>query len=475
MVDSMVNSSLALNLFQLQGGDVVVLSEIFDRFAEESPVCVMARAAMENVLAPDRLDAIFARTAVRQRPSELLFSTVADLMSLVVCRIRPSMHAAFQTRDLGVTIKALYDKVKRVEPTVSQALVRDTAERMAAIVRHMGGQLPELLPGYRVKILDGNHLARTQRRLKVLRTKNVAPLPGHSLVVLDPVLMLAVDMFPCTDGHAQERSLLPEVLETVAAGEVWIADRNFCTTGFLSGIAERQAYFVIRQHGGSLNYELVGTRRKVGRTETGTVYEQQMHIQRPGNAPLVVRRVTLQLDQPTSNGDDEIHVLTNLPATIAATTVAGTYRERWTVEGAFQEMEAYLDGEIETLGYPQAALFAFSLALVSYNILSLLKAALRAAHGTEKIQQEVSGYYLADEVAGTWRGMSIILPPEYWTERFGRATPSAMATFLVRTAKQVQLAAYRKHPRAPKKKRTTIPKKNRRHGSTQRLLDENRH
>ena len=136
----------------------MVLSEVFDRFAEQSPICVMARAALENVLSPERLDAMFARTAVRQRPSELLFSTVADLMSMVVCRIRPSMHSAFQARDLGVTIKALYDKVKRVEPTVSQTLVRDTAQRMAAIIGHMGGQLPDLLPGYRVKILDGNHL-----------------------------------------------------------------------------------------------------------------------------------------------------------------------------------------------------------------------------------------------------------------------------------------------------------------------------
>jgi len=452
----------------------MVLSEVFDRFAEQSPICVMARAALENVLAPERLDAMFARTAVRQRPSELLFSTVADLMSLVVCRIRPSMHSAFQASDLGVTIKALYDKVKRVEPAVSQALVRDTAQRMAAIIRHMDGQLPDMLPGYHVKILDGNHLARTQRRLKVLRTKNVAPLPGHSLVVLDPALMLAVDVFPCPDGHAQERSLLPEVLETVAAGEVWVADRNFCTTGFLDGIAQRDAYFVIRQHGGCLNYELVGARKKVGCTETGTVYEQEMHIQRPGDAPLIVRRVTLQLNEPTTSGDDEIHVLSNLPATISATTVVEAYRQRWTVEGVFQEMEAYLDGEIETLGYPQAALFAFCLALVSYNLLSLLKAALRAAHGTEKIQQEVSGYYLADEVAGTWRGMAIILPADYWSDRFSREPPSAMATFLTRMAKRVRLAAFRKHPRAPKKSRTTVPKKNRPHTSTQRLLNENR-
>ncbi len=73
-------------------------------------------------------------------------------------------------------------------------------------------------------------------------------LPGHSLVVLDPELMLATDMIPCEDGHAQERSLSPEILKLVKERNVWIADRNFCTTVLLLGIAAQDAFFVIRQH-----------------------------------------------------------------------------------------------------------------------------------------------------------------------------------------------------------------------------------
>jgi hypothetical protein len=56
-------------------------------------------------------------------------------------------------------------------------------------------------------------------------------------------------------------------------------------------------------------------------------------------------------------------------------------------------LEATLNGEIDTLGYPKAALFAFCVALVSYNVMSTVKAALRAAHGAEAITEEVSGYY----------------------------------------------------------------------------------
>ena len=62
-------------------------------------------------------------------------------------------------------------------------------------------------------------------------------MPGHALVVLDPRLMLATDVILCEDGHAQERSLLDQIVPMVAPSDLWIADRNFCTTDFLFGIA----------------------------------------------------------------------------------------------------------------------------------------------------------------------------------------------------------------------------------------------
>jgi hypothetical protein len=89
--------------------------------------------------------------------------------------------------------------------------------------------------------------------------------------------MLVVDVFPCEDGHAQERSLLGEVLQTVNAKEVWIADRNFCTRGFLSGIAQRQAYFLIREHK-NLPWQALEPLLPVGETETGKVFEQPVQL-----------------------------------------------------------------------------------------------------------------------------------------------------------------------------------------------------
>jgi IS4 transposase len=454
----------------------MLLSEVFELFVKQSPVTVMVRATMENALSADRLDELFARMAVRQRPSELLFSLVADLMGTVVCGVRPSMHAAFQARseDVGVSLNAVYDKLKKIEPQVIRELVRETSARLAEVIDHAEGGLASWLPGYRVKILDGNHLPRSERRLKELRAANAAPLPGHSLVVLDPERMLAIDVFPCEDGHAQERSLLGQVLPTIEQGDLLVADRNFATMDFLGGVADRRAGFVIRQHGGSLRWELLGRRRRVDRIATGVVYEQAMHLLPEDGEPWQVRRVTVELDQPTRDGDGEIHILSNLPESVDACQIAEVYRRRWTIETAFQELEATLHGELQTLCYPRAALFAFAMALVAYNVLSTVKAALRAEHGAETIEQEVSGYYLADEVAGTWRGMMIVVPAVYWNERFARQTPRQLAQFLRQTARHIRLAAFRKHPRGPKKPPPKMNKKNRGHVSTARILQERR-
>ena len=180
-------------------------------------------------------------------------------MSLVVCRIRPSINAAYQKNavPINVSLPALYGKIERIEPAVGAALVRLTAERLSPVITTMNGGTTPLLPGYRIKILDGNHLPGSEHRIKELRTMGAAALPGHTLVVLDPQLMLVIDAFPCEDGHAQERSLLGQVEATVQPKDLWIDDRNFCTTGFLFGIARREGFFLVRQHAATLTYTLV--------------------------------------------------------------------------------------------------------------------------------------------------------------------------------------------------------------------------
>jgi hypothetical protein len=194
-----------------------------------------------------------------------------------------------------------------------------------------------------------------------------------------------------------------------------------------------------------------GTLKKIGRADTGTVYEQSVTIMDPDGKPMVTRRVVIRLDTPTRDGDTEMAILTNLPRSAAgAIAVADLYRKRWTLETMFQSLTLMLQGELATLGYPRAALFGFGIALAAYNVLSSVQAALRAQFGVEKVQDEVSGYYIANEVRATAFGMSIAIEPIAW-ERFQTTTPAALAKEMLRWAGRVKLAKLKRHPRGAKK------------------------
>lgn len=84
----------------------------------------------------------------------------------------------------------------------------------------MKGENSSILPGYRTLFLDGNCIEATEHRIKPLRETTAGALPGKSLVVFDPALGIARDVFPCEDGHAQERSLLSPILATVEANDL---------------------------------------------------------------------------------------------------------------------------------------------------------------------------------------------------------------------------------------------------------------
>jgi hypothetical protein len=277
----------------------MLLGQVFERFIKESPVSVMVRGLLEKALCPQILDELFERSAKTQYTRELLFSTVVNLMSLVVCGIHPSVHAAHQAsvEKIGVSVTSVYNKINGIEPSTSGELVREVAGQMEATIRHLNATMPDLLPGYRVKIIDGNAIAASEHRLKELRQINSAPLPGQSLVVLD-----------------------------------------------------------------------------------------------------------------------------------------------------------------------------LCIALVAYNVLSVVKAALRSVHGTDKIETEVSNYYLADEIRGTYRGMMIAIPPEEWGI-FHNITFMELSQILKHLAGLAKLRAFRRHPRGPKiaqPKRTYL--KNKPHVSTAKIL-----
>jgi hypothetical protein len=301
-----------------------MLGKVFARFVEKSPISVMGRGTLERVLGADQLDAWFARTAQKPYPRTVVFSTVYDVLSQVVFRIKPSVRAAYRDQEakVGASLISLYNKLNGVETHTAAALVRSSTAVWTPLIEPLDGPRPPWWPGYRVQMIDGHGLEASARRLKAWREVPGGALPGQSLVVYEPAHGLVSEVFPCDDGHAQERSLFGAVRATVHAKDLWMQARHFCPWACLCEIDSRGAGFITRQHAGR-PCEMVHGLRSVGRLETGHVAEPRVPVRdAPGGAHLL-RRLRVKRDQATRDGDRGLDILTNLPRrTASATRVA---------------------------------------------------------------------------------------------------------------------------------------------------------
>lgn len=435
---------------------------------KKMPLSSMVRGLFERCFSAERLNNLFVREAEEQYTRNILFSTLCDVLLQVVLRVHPSAHAAYQAKQsqMDFSKAALYDKLKGVENKVCAALVRETAQDLIDIQDALGVVPTPLLPGYSVRILDGNCLAASEKRLRVHRSVSGAALPGKSLVVMDPERRLLTDVFPCEDGHAQERSLLDQVILRIEAGELWIADRNFCTCGFISGIAQRGAYVLFRQHGQLPFQELSAWSTPITSDEGQKISEQQIAIEgRP------YRRIRVKLTTLTRDGDPHIDVITNVPDTVDAVTLAALYRKRWKLETAFQHLEAHLESEVETLAYPRAALFAFSLALVAYNVFSMSLSTMDAVR-SENVSDTMSTYYIGHEIASTFLALFLLTTPDDWSF-LSRCSTIEFAQWLRQIALDINVKKYKKHSRGTKKPPQKIPYDPKQpHVSTKKLLQK---
>lgn len=456
------------------------LAEVLDRFEKVSPISVMARTTLEHLLTNDRLDDLFAAHAVQQKCGELAFSTVADLMALVAIKAKPSVNAAYKHRTrekVGVAITSIYNKLQGIEPVVGRAMVRETARNLLKVLASLKKGLPTpVVRDYKTRIIDGNHLAGTEHRLQELRTLGAAALPGQCIPILDPDHRLMLDVIACEDGHAGECTMVPDILELVQPGELWIGDRKFGTKTMIMAIAlEKKSHFIFRHSLGNVpDWKTCGPKTKIGNKDGDTFYEQPIEMEFRGQR-LKLRRITIRLSTPTRKGDTEIHLLTNLPKRISGQQVAGAYRKRWKIETAFQQLAETLKCEIETLGYPKAALFSFCMGLMMFNLLSVIKTAIAVAHGKPEIAEELSTYYVALEISDAWLGFRIALTDDEFRRLEGHRTEAQLASRLRSLGRQVNLNQFLKSKRGPKKPPPKRKSGNRgNHVATSRMLAERR-
>lgn len=447
--------------------------------AQAVPLGILVRGILEWLLDAPLLEQIFHEQAPEQYTRELTIASLVGLLIQVSAGLRSSVFAAYKADQaapqptITTSPQALYGKLGRINPAVTEALVRHSGAKLEQLLHGVPPALHEVLAGYRLRILDGNMLTGTDHRLKALRKWLNACLPGKSLVVYEPALRLVTDLVLCEDAYTQERALLVHLLPRVQPNDLWVADRNFCTTRFAFGMAEKQGFFVVRQHGQTLRWKAVSKLKHCGSTDTGIVYEQAvLAIDPESGQQLPLRRIELRLFEKTRDGERTLAVFTNLPDQVTALAIAEIYRKRWTIEQQFQFVTESLHCEVPGLGKPRAALFMFGMALLASNVLAVVRGALRQAHGVEK-ESELSGFYLADEIAHDYRTLMKYLPADQWLGwRDFQAT--TLQRLLIALAGNVNVGALTRSKRGPKKPPPVKPVYDRKHKhrSTVRLLKE---
>lgn len=423
---------------------------MFQRFASVRPVATASQMIARRLLASELVDQLFRDQAEKQYEQSLLFSTLSYLMMGVTLGEHKSVNAGYKKMEdqLGVSVTSVYNKLQRIEPHTSRAFVRYAYEATVSVLREIGGVPRNFLSGYSMRIVDGNQLASTEHRIKETRSLRAAPLPGKSLVVFDPRYDCVCDYFPIEDAYAQERSILDDVLSSVESKELWVADSGFCTLKFMYRIHAAGSCFVIRQHG-SLEGTIKGKLKRIGKSATAEIFENQLELPTFEGEVITVRRIVCKLFEPTQKGKTEVVVLSNVPGSEAdAIELSHLYLDRWKVEILFNHLTLNLNCEIQTLGYPPAALFCFALSLVAYNCMSILKSMVAKVHGRENAST-LSHYYVVSEIASTTDGLLVAVPQEQW-DGINIMPIKSFLSQLTKVIEKMNLKQYRKSVRGPK-------------------------
>ncbi len=154
----------------------MVLGKRFEAFVQQSPASAMVRGTLERIFSPEKLEQVFQQHAGVQYTREIAFWQCLHAMAEVVTKGESSLGAWHRAhvKELGVTRQALYDKLKRLDRVgfrLATALVRYAASEASEALRKMPSPPQPLLPGYRVRVLDSNHLAGTEHRIDDVRRR----------------------------------------------------------------------------------------------------------------------------------------------------------------------------------------------------------------------------------------------------------------------------------------------------------------
>jgi len=292
---------------------------------------------------------------------------------------RPAAGPASTASELPGSIQAFYGKIGRMPPAVSRALVGEGAKRLAEFLPASARPgLPDCFRDHRLLVFDGKTLKHAAKRLLETRSKAGRAIGGKLLAVRDPGSGLIVGFAADPDGHRNEQRLVPPMLDDLRpqlpGRRIWIADAEFGNLANFAKAAAEGDDAILRAHPHTVFAADPASPAVSGTDATGRAFTDAVGaISSTRHGARAARRIAV-----ARPGADDFVVLTSLLDRDAypAEAVLDVYRERWSIEEAFQNVVELFHLRRLIGSRPPAMIFQSAICLTLFNVLAVVRAIL---------------------------------------------------------------------------------------------------
>ena len=345
------------------------------------PLAEAVHTIWRHIADEEALAQVFERSRGRCYTKVISFPGLVQLIHDALTEHSGSGNQCFQKASeagsLVASTRAAYGKLGRIPTEVSVDLFATMTDRLLDLFpTSIKNELPKSLAQMRVLTVDGKTIKRIAKRLKPLRKIRCGLVGGKALVATDHLSGTAVGLMVDPDGDANDVRLLPNLLANVRdrldESRLWLADRQFCDLIQLGRFSEQGDNYVVRYNAKAHFFRDESKSVYDGMDASGRAYTDECGwLGADSNCnQRYVRRITLQI-----NEREHVAIVTELFGVrkFPAIDLLDLYAERWEIERVFQKVTEVFSLESLIGGTPQANLFQFSLCLLLYNQLQLVR------------------------------------------------------------------------------------------------------
>ena len=359
-----------------------------------SPLATSVLELSDFMLEPALLSDIFQEHRGRCYEDVLKFPDFVGLVRDALMQHQGSGHQLFLELESEnrhpIDESNFYRKLSHMPPELSEALLRRGGQRLSSLMPDVVAT-PACLKEFTVVVADGKKIKNAAKRLKLARKLSGKLIGATALVGINARTGLAVAMSSDLDGMTNDVPLVPRLMEQLhqeISGPICsIWDRQFDNHRTLQSLCARQGdTFVVRMNQG---HRLEVEQSTQSLDSSRRVMEDQVVVMGRGKQAMRLRRIVL--NRP---GQEPIIILTNLmdAAKYPPEQLLELYKMRWGIEQIFQQITQTFSLEHLIGSHPKAVLFQFSLCLLVYNLMQVVRAYV--AEDGKVLTSAVSMYYL---------------------------------------------------------------------------------